>query len=465
MIDWAAVTPALILASGAIAALLVTAFHATRTWRWPAIVSTVSLLAASAVAVATGSIDRLTLVLTLVVVFGTFMMVLAAGVMDHEESMPPGELHFLLLSSAAGGCCLVIARDLVTLVVALELLSLPSIALVGLRRSDLGAARAAWTFFLLSAVSTAVTVMGVSIVYGFAGNLAYDQVATALAGSTAPARAVAAAVLLTVVGLLFKAGAVPFHVWIPDTYRGASVPVAGYLSVVSKSAALGALLVVLTTAFGPVRDHWAPVVAVVAAVTMTVGNLGALGQRDAIGMLAWSSIAQAGFILAPLVGLPGTAAVAAAVSYLVVYSLANLVAFTTVAICRRRWGGTTFAHLAGLARRDPGAGICLAFALLVLAGFPPAVIGLLTKYVVLLPPVDSGYGWLAVVMALNVAIGLVYYLRLLATVLAPPSEEVATPPPSPSPPYTVRFARAAMIAATAALVAASVYPDLLLGVL
>jgi len=354
---------------------------------------------------------------------------------------------------------MVAARDLVTLIVALELLSLPSIALVGLRQGDRYAVRAAWTFFLASVVSTAITLMGVSLLYGMTGRLDYAGIDDALRGTAMPDSVIAVSVVLTVIGLLFKLGAVPFHVWIPDTYGGASVMVAGYLSAVSKAAALGAVLVLLSLALPSTYDSWQPLVAIVAAATMTIGNLGALRQRDAIGLLAWSSIAQAGFLLAPAAALFATEGLRAPVQYLAVYVLANLVAFASLAVVLRLRGSTSFADLGGLARTDPWMGASLAFALLTLAGFPPAVIGLVTKYVVIRPVVDGDHMWLAVVMAVNVMLGLAYYLRLVATIFDKPDGE---PYHSPSPPISVRIAKGVVILGAAGLVVLSAWPSLLL---
>jgi NADH-quinone oxidoreductase subunit N len=347
----------------------------------------------------------------------------------------------------------------VTLVVALELLSLPTIALVGLRQGDQRAVRSAWTFFLASVVSTAITLMGVSLLYGIAGSLDYDGIRDALVSPDVPSSVVAVAVVLTVVGLLFKLGAVPFHVWVPDTYGGASVMVAGFLSAVSKAAALGAVLVLLAVALPPAHDTWQPVVAVVAAVTMTIGNIGALRQDDAIGLLAWSSIAQAGFLLAPAVAIGASDGLTAPVQYLAVYALANLVAFAALAVVLRLRGSTRPDEMRGLARTDPWMGIPLVFAALTLAGFPPAVIGLVTKLVVIRPVVEADQIWLAVVMAVNIMLGLAYYLRLVVTLCDRPDGD---PYVSPSPPFSVRIAKTSVLLGTATLIVLSAWPNLLL---
>lgn len=458
-IDWALAGPATIVAAGALIALLVDAFFPRRTWLGSGLPSTLALVIAGAELFHLhDDIVSFTFGLSLVILVGTLFVVVASNVMNFENAMPPGEYHFLMLSSVAGALLMVAARDLVTLLVALELLSLPSIALVGLRQGDRRAVRSAWTFFLASVVSTAVTLMGISLLYGIAGTLSYDGLNAGLRTTELPDSVVAVAVMLTLIGLLFKLGAVPFHMWIPDTYLGAPVMVAGFLSSVSKTASLGALITILNIALLGTYDTWSMPVAVVAAVTMTIGNLGALRQTNAVGMLAWSSVAQAGFLLAPVAVL-GRLGSAAALQYLAVYVLANLVAFAALAVVLRLRGSTDYADLRGLARTDLPTGIPLVFAALTLAGFPPAVIGLVTKYVVIQPVIEADKVWLAVVMAINVMLGLAYYLRFVAVLFDKPEGEAYV---SPSPPFSVRIAKAVVILGAIGLVVLSAWPDLLL---
>ena len=397
--DWVAAGPAVLVFAGAVLGLMVDAFAPRRTWLGSLVPTLVGVLAAGAELLRTGSIDEIAFGFSLVVIVGTAMVVVASIVMNSENAMPAGEFHLLLGSAAAGGLVMASARDLVTLVVAIELLALPSIALVGLRQGDRRAIASSWTFFLTSVVSTAVTLMGIALLYGSTGTLSYAGLSRELESPSVPGAVVSVGVVLTIVGLLFKLGAVPFHVWVPDTYRGASVMVAGFLASVSKSAALGALLVLLALGLGPADGSWQPVVALVAAVSMTIGNLGALRQRDGVAMLAWSSVAQAGFLIAPAAAIFTASGLSAPLQYLAVYALANIVAFAALAVVLRTRGSTDYDELGGLARTDPWLGVPLAFAVLTLAGFPPAVAGLVTKYVVLRPVVDGDVTWLAVVMA------------------------------------------------------------------
>lgn len=456
-IDWTVAGPAAVVMIGALVALMVDAFYSRRTWLGSGYPATAAVIV-GVVELVRGDAAGTSFAFSLVVLLGTLFVVVASNVMNFENAMPPGEYHFLLLSAAAGALLMVGARDVVTLVVALELLSLPSIALVGLRQGDRRAVRAAWTFFLASVVSTAVTLMGVSLLYGLTGTLDYAGLREALVDPAVPGEVVSAAVVLTAVGLLFKLGAVPFHLWVPDAYRGSSVMVAGFLSSVSKVASLGALLALLSQAL-PEADAWRPVVGVVAAVTMTLGNLGALRQRDAVGLLAWSSVAQAGFLLAPAVALSRSSALPAAVQYAAVYALANLVAFAALAVVLRLRGSTRLDDLRGMARNDPWMGVPLIVAALTLAGFPPAVIGLVAKFVVLRPVVEADHLWLAVVMGVNVMLGLAYYLRLVVTLCERPEGE---PYVSPSPPVSVRFAKSTVLVGAGTLLVLSVWPALLL---
>lgn len=393
-----------------------------------------------------------------IILIGTLLIVLASAALHAENAMPPGEFQFLLGSAAAGGLVIVGADDLVTLLVGLELLTLPSIALVGLRQGDRRAIGAAWTFFLTSVVATAITLMGIAMVYGFTGSLHYGELVTGIQPGLVAAYSVASALLM--IGFLFKIGAVPFHTWVPDSYRAASPVVVAFLSSVSKVATAGALLVLLFLGFtSDMAAVWAPIIAVVAVVSMTAGNVGALRQTDGVALLAWSSIAQAGFILAPALAGDPLLGINAAGQYLAVYALANIVGFIALTVVSKVRGSTSFDELAGLARTDPWVGVPLAFAVLALAGFPPAVIGLVTKYVVFVPVLNGGWTWVAVIMAINVMIGLAYYLRLVATLFAPAD---ATEFRSTSGTWGVRLATAVVVVGAVALLIASVWPSAVL---
>ena len=365
-------------------------------------------------------VNQLTLIFQGIVLLGTLIVLLLANAetTGPESRMPGGETGFLVLASAAGALVLAAGRDLATIVIALEVVSLPAFALVGLRRRGRRDAEAALTFFVVSVVSIAVMIYGVSLVYGATGALHLDRIAVALGDPDTRTAVATAGVVLTLVGLAFKIGAVPFHFWVPDTYSGAPVVVAAYLSVVSKAAGLVGLIVVVTHGFAAYADAWAPVIAALAVATMTFGNVAALRQRTAIRLLAWSSVAQAGYMLVPLgaVAAGGPtgqlgAAQSATIAYLGIYAAVNLAAFGVVAVVYQRYPGATLEEFRGLVHTEPASAVVLGFSLLALAGLPPGVAGLWAKVVIVDAAVSSGAGWLAVAVAINTVIALVYYLR------------------------------------------------------
>jgi NADH-quinone oxidoreductase subunit N len=362
-------------------------------------------------------VDDVSLTWWVVILAATGLVALMAQPGAASGEMPAGELYLLLLISAAGALSIASSLDLITLVVSMETVTLPAFALVGLRRRRAGG-EAALKFFIASVVATAFTLLGISMVYGATGSVAAASVAESVASGHAVDPVVGVGMVLTLVGLAFKVAAVPFQVWVPDTYVGASIPVAAYLSVVSKAAGLAGLTVVLVRFFPSDVDTWSGVVAAAAALTMTVGNLAALRQRHAVRLLAWSSVAQAGYLLVPLAAGGSAADVGALQAYVLMYALVNLGAFAAV-IVATSWGAVTIDDFAGMARRHPWLGGSLVFALLCLAGLPPGIIGLLAKVVVFQSAVDGDLTWLAVVMAINVAIALVYYLRWIALILVP----------------------------------------------
>ncbi|MEW2141575.1 proton-conducting transporter membrane subunit [Micromonospora vinacea] len=342
---------------------------------------------------------------------------------------PVGEYAFLLACSMTGGVVLGAAGDLITLIVALETLTLPLYVLVGLRRGSLASAEAALTFFVVSVVATTLTLLGAALLYAVTGGLHLDRLGTSLAEQPElrdlPLTTAAVAVLL--VGLAFKVAAVPFHAWAPATYDGAPLPVAAYLSTASKLGGLVALLAVVQRALP--ADQTGPVLALLAVLTMTVGNLVALRQRRTVRLLAWSSVAQAGYILAPLGALALasgrtdealSAAYAAAVAYAVFFVVLELAAFAGLTALRPAGAdGGTLDDLRGAARRHPWRAAAFGLALVGLAGLPPGLAGLFAKVTVVRALLDGGAAWLALVVALNAVIGLAYYLRVTAALWAP----------------------------------------------
>ncbi|MFJ5873811.1 NADH-quinone oxidoreductase subunit N [Streptomyces sp. NPDC093088] len=385
--------------------------------------------------------DHFTLVVQLLVLGGALLTALlsldatrektpAGGRPSPRGHLPAGEYWFLLLSSAAGAALLPASRDLATLVVALEVASLPAFALVGLKRGDRRSGEAALKFFLSSVTATAVTLLGASFVYAATGTLHLTEIAQRLDDVPGQLQTLAeAGVALTLVGFAFKTAAVPFHFWVPDTYVGAPLPVAAYLSVVGKAVGFTGLILVTVVAFPSYADVWGPALAVLAALTMTAGNVAALRQLStrawsAVRLLAWSSVAQAGYLLVPIAAAAysGNDQVGATVAYALMYAVVNLGAFAVVALVARVRPRNRIEDYRGLYAASPVAALALAFFLLNLAGLPPGIIGLFAKVTVFSAAVDAGLGWLAVVMALNVVIALYYYLRWTALLFRTPQE-------------------------------------------
>ncbi|MET8131936.1 NADH-quinone oxidoreductase subunit N [Streptomyces sp. NPDC005251] len=382
--------------------------------------------------------DRFTLAIQLLVLGGALLVALLSvtALKDADRELPEGEYWFLLLSSAAGAALLPASRDLATLIVALEVASLPAFALVGIKRGDKKSSEAALKFFLSSVTATAVSLMGVSFVYATTGTLYLTQIADRIQHVDGQFNTLAqTGVVLTLVGFAFKTAAVPFHFWVPDTYVGAPLPIAAYLSVVGKSVGFSGLILVTVVAFPSYADVWGPALAALAALTMTVGNVGALRQQStraysAVRLLAWSSVGQAGYLLVPIAAAAYSKnaenAIGSTVAYALMYAAVNLGAFAVAALVARRSPLNRISDYRGLYAESPLSALVLGFFLLCLAGLPPGIIGLFAKVTVFAAAVDAGLGWLAVVMAVNVVIALFYYLQWTTLLFRAPEGEPGT---------------------------------------
>ncbi|MFF4706067.1 NADH-quinone oxidoreductase subunit N [Streptomyces sp. NPDC001288] len=449
-VDWLAVAPPTLTAVVALAVLVADLFLPEARKSVLGWISTAGLAAAAALLLPlldhdrstfclTGTpracsytADRFTLVVQFLVLGGALLTALLSvtTLKDGNRRHPQGEFWFLLLSSAAGAALLPAARDLATLIVALEVASLPAFALVGIRHGDAKSSEAALKFFLSSVTATAVSLLGVSFVYATTGSLYLTQVADRIQHVDGQLHTLAqTGVVLTLVGFAFKTAAVPFHFWVPDTYVGAPLPIAAYLSVVGKAVGFSGLILVTVVAFPSYADIWGPALAALAALTMTVGNVAALRQQatraySAVRLLAWSSVGQAGYLLVPIAAA-GYAedprkAIGSTVAYALMYAAVNLGAFTVAALVGRTKELNRLSDYRGLYGKNPLTALLLAFFLLCLAGLPPGVIGLFAKVTVFSAAVDAGLGWLAVVMAVNVVIALYYYLQWAALLFRTP---------------------------------------------
>jgi NADH-quinone oxidoreductase subunit N len=369
-----------------------------------------------------------------------------------------GEYYFLLMCALLGGVVMASARDLVTIFISIELISIPGIIMTALRKRDVKSNEAALKFFLFSVLSSAVMLYGMSLVYGATGETQLDAIRRAI-GNAGDEPFITLSVFFVLVGFAFKISAVPFHFWTPDTYEGAPSPVAAFLSTASKIGGFVGLLVLMFTAFPEVADTWRPVFGLLAALTMTVGNLIALRQRHIIRLLAYSGIAQAGYVLVafalinPASPEPNAQAFEAALVYLAIYGVMDLGAFG-VAVAYAARGGTYFiSDYSGLWQRNPSLALMMAAFLLSLAGAPPMA-GVWAKVFVFLAAINAQVYWLAVVMGINAVIAAWYYLAVVKRMFLDPAE-VDEPVEVP---YLMR---ATMGAVAVALFAACVYPGLI----
>ncbi|MEU3409324.1 NADH-quinone oxidoreductase subunit N [Streptomyces sp. NPDC006670] len=452
-VDWLAITPVVVPAAVALLVLVADLFLPEA--RKPVLgwISVAGLAAATAALLPLRAGDRTTfcltadpgacsytadhfaLVIQFLVLAGALVTALLSVTVVREGRIPAGEYWFLLLSSTAGAALLPASRDLATLIVALEVASLPAFALVGMRRGDRLSSEAALKFFLSSVTATAVSLMGVSLVYAATGTLHLTRVADRLEDVPGQLDTLAmAGVALTLVGFAFKTAAVPFHFWVPDTYVGAPLPVAGYLSVIGKAVGFTGLILVTVIAFPAYSDVWGPALAVLAALTMTLGNAAALRQaadraHGAVRLLAWSSVGQAGYLLVPIAAAAYSDRdqIGSTVAYALMYAAVNLGAFAVAALVARTRPLNRIDDYRGLYAERPAAALSLAFFLLCLAGLPPGIIGLFAKVTVFRSAVDAGLGWLAVVMAVNVVVALYYYLRWTALLFRTPQTEGEAP--------------------------------------
>lgn len=373
-------------------------------------------------------------------------------------------LTALLLAATAGVVAVPAAGDLATLLVALELATLPTVALVALERARARHARAitaAVSLLTTSLVSFALLALGAALWVAATGTalLSATRAADAVDAGRGPLLVLAA--VLALAGLGFKLSAVPFHAWTPITYTGAPLPVTVYLAATSKVAALGGL-VVLVQALAGAAVVTVVAIGVVAALSMTVGNVRALREHDLVRLLAWSAVAQAGWVMLPLAAVSARSGRAAA-GYLVVYAVATLAAFVAVVLVAALPArGVRLEHHRALARSHPLVAAALTLALLTLAGLPPAVVGLVAKVVALRPVAGEGLWWLAVVAALNVALGIAVYLRWVAVLLERPptdAEQAETAPDEPGPRVRGRVRHRVLLGVlTALLVAGSLAP-------
>jgi NADH-quinone oxidoreductase subunit N len=319
----------------------------------------------------------------------------------------------LALFSVGGMLLFPAANDLLMMFVALEVLSLPLYLLAGMaRRRRLLSQEAALKYFLLGAYSSAFFLFGSAMIYGYANSLRFSEIAAATSSQSASEGLLLVGIGLISVGLLFKIGAAPFHEWTPDVYQGAPTVITAFMAATTKVAAFGALVRIFYVAFGPVREQWLPLIAVISALTMVVGVIFALTQRDMKRMLAYSSIAHTGFLLTGVVAL-SQKGVGAILFYLVAYGFATIGAFGIVTLVRDGAGeASDLSAWAGLGKRSPGVAALFSLFLLSMAGIPLTA-GFPAKFAVFSAASASGASWLVIIGVIASAIAGFFYVRVI----------------------------------------------------
>jgi NADH-quinone oxidoreductase subunit N len=335
--------------------------------------------------------------------------------MDHEQVGRRGEAYLLMLASTIGMCLMASAGDLVMLYLAIESTSIPLYVLSGFMVNDDRSTEAGFKYLLYGATTSAIMLYGFSLLFGFAGTTDLYGLAAGLRSSGLPLAAILGVILMIIVGIGFKVSMVPLHFWAPDVYEGAPTPIAGFLSTASKAAGFSVLarlfIVAFPEALAATAINWTAILAVLSAVTMTVGNLLALPQRNLKRLLAYSSIAHAGYAMIGIVAATklGVQSVA---FYMLAYIVTNLAAFGVVMALGRITGSDELDAYRGLSRRSPALALCMLAAFLSLAGMPPFA-GFIGKVLVFAAGVQANYTWLVVVGIINSVIGVNYYLNVM----------------------------------------------------
>jgi NADH-quinone oxidoreductase subunit N len=437
---WLPLLPLLVVGLGGFAVMLVDAFTSDKSEL--ATLSAVILFAAAGIAgmLALGdrslaaheivtayvSVDRMAQFFNATICLGAGMSALLAGGYLQEHALERGEFYVLLVLSAFGAMVLAAANDLLSVFIGLETMSLGIYAMVAFRRGSPRSAEAGIKYFLLGSFAAAIFLFGAALLYGGTGFTDLERIGGVIRAQAADGRLVVMGMLLLLVGLLFKISAVPFHMWTPDAYEGAVTPATTFMAVVVKTAAFGVLLRVVLYCFSDEltaasTTGWPGVVAPLAALTMVYGNVAAVMQTSVKRMLAYSSIAHAGYILIGIVTLSSPdaevrqTAVSGVLFYLLAYTVSNVLAFgSLIAIGSYGKEAVSYEDLAGVARRHPMMALPFILGVLSLMGFPPTA-GFFGKWYVFSAAVAAGddYLWLVVLGMLSSVIGAYYYLRVI----------------------------------------------------
>ncbi len=450
IVDYHALAPELVLAAGICLVLLVDLFvPAHRRWITGTISGLVllgALLPVVTLAVLGGDVrdvlsgegisgryvvDNFALVLKALFLLSGYVVVLLSTNEIEDGGYYQGEYYVLLLSSVLGMVMMASSRDLVSVFVALEFLSIPAYMMAAWKKRDRKSNEAGVKYYLLGVFASAVMLYGMSLLYGIAGSTKLSVIGEKITLSGPRTGIEVIAVVFVIVGFSFKVSAVPFHTWAPDTYEGAPTPVTAFLSVASKAAGFVGLMIMVYLAFPLARDVYRPFLWVLAALTMTVGNLVALKQKNLVRMLAYSSVSQGGFILMALAMAftngSEESSLRAIIVYLIIYAATNLGAFAVVIAVARRTKSAEISSYGGLFNYAPGLTVMMTLFLASLAGIPPLG-GWYAKFGAFRAAVDAGGGWgytIAIVGAANAVVATAYYITVMREMWMKPVPEGA----------------------------------------
>ena len=391
-------------------------------------------------------VDNFSLVLKALFLLAAYVVVLLSTNEIEEGGYYQGEYYVLLLSSVLGMVMLSSSRDLISVFVALEFLSIPAYMMAAWRKRDRKSNEAGVKYYLLGVFASAVLLYGMSLLYGLANSTRLVDIGKVITLEGDKVGVQVVAVAFVIIGFAFKVSAVPFHTWAPDTYEGAPTPVTAFLSVASKAAGFVGLIVLVYLTFPAAVNVYQPFMWVMAALTMTVGNLVALKQKNIVRLLAYSSISQGGFILMPL-AMAGTGdsagpALRAVVVYLLIYAATNLGAFAVIIAVTRKTRSGQISAFGGLFSYAPGLTVMMTIFLASLAGIPPLG-GWYAKFGAFRAVVDAGGGWgysIAVIGAINAVIATAYYIMLMREMWMKPVPDGDVTPIAVRPPVMAALA-------------------------
>jgi len=357
------------------------------------------------------ALDAFSIFFKLLFVATIFMIVLLSDDYLAESRYAPWEYYSLLSFALLGMMFMVSGVNLIAIWVGLELMSLSSYILAGFFKNERKSTEAAMKYFVLGAVSSAILLYGLSLIYGVCGSLNLINIAAAMS-TIVSNDALMIGIVLLAAGLCFKIAAAPFHVWTPDVYEGAPTPITAFLSTGSKAAAFAIFVRIFYVGLHDFHLYWNNVLAAIAALSMIVGNLAAITQDNVKRMLAYSSIAHAGYVLLGIISM-SVMGLRGVLVYSIVYVFANLGIWATVLMLRRHeYAGERVDDFEGLHRKQPFAALAMVIFLLSLGGIPPTA-GFIGKYFLFAAAVQAGFGWLAIIAVLMSAVSMFYYLRLV----------------------------------------------------